>query len=156
MRAILAGAGVAFVAGVIAACSASKMSAAAPVAASPQSAGSMPGDPHTEIDRLSKEIDDELAKAGVATMQQPSCAAAGTCSAVPMAVAPIAQDATCKPAKSDTCDQACTLSTSICTNADRICKLAGDLGGADQYANEKCQSGNESCSRSHERCCGCT
>lgn len=116
----------------------------------------MPPNPRAEIDRLSKEIDDALAQAGLATPQPPACAQAGTCSATPMALAPIANDATCKPASTQTCTQSCTLATSICDNSDRICKIAGELGGADAYANEACERGKEACSAARTRCCGCT
>ncbi|HEY4056069.1 MAG TPA: hypothetical protein VGM39_05645 [Kofleriaceae bacterium] len=157
MRAIVVGTGVALAAGFIAACAANKsapMTAAAPQ--STDAAGAMPGDPHAEIDRLAKQIDDQLPMAGVEPMQTPTCAAQGTCTAMPMAVPPVAEDTTCHPSKSETCGEVCSLSTSICENAEKICTIAVQLGKADAYANEKCQSGNDSCSRSHARCCACT
>ena len=135
----------------------SAMAPAAPASASPAADGTLlPPSPRDEITRLDQEITAQLAQAGLATSQPPACAAAGTCSAAPMAITPIAQDPTCKPGPSETCTQSCTLSTSICDNAGRICALAKELGSADAYANEKCERGNESCKASRERCCGCT
>jgi len=115
----------------------------------------MPNDPHNEIDRLAKEIDDQLANIGVATMTPASCEAMHTCTAVPYDAKPRIEDPTCKPGTTDLCTQSCTLSDSVCTNAGKICKLATQLGGADAYANEKCQSGNDSCKRTRDKCCGC-
>ena len=143
----------------LAACGAPRTTAmgpAAPVSTAPASDGSLPGDPRAEITRLDREITAQLAAAGLATSQPPACAAAGTCSAAPMAITPIAQDPTCKPGPSETCTQSCTLATSICDNAGRICELAKQLGSADAYANETCERGTESCKASRERCCGCT
>jgi hypothetical protein len=62
---------------------------------------------------------------------------------------------TCKPAVSDTCKDSCTLSDSICGNAEKICTLAKQLGAADSYANEKCAKGTDTCKKSQERCCSC-
>lgn len=156
-RPLLIGALVCAAAGGLAGCAAHKSTPApAPAAASPADPGVLPASPREEIDRLAAEIDAALAQAGLAAMQPPACAAAASCSAAPMSVAPIANDPTCKPAQTDTCTQSCTLATSICNNAERICKLAGDLGGADAYANEKCESATSSCSTARARCCGCT
>ena len=61
----------------------------------------------------------------------------------------------CKSGASDTCKDSCTLSTSICKNAERICAIAKQLGERDDYANEKCVKGSGSCKQSKERCCSC-
>jgi hypothetical protein len=119
-------------------------------------ASPMPGDPRTEIDRLSQEIDAALATAGVATSTPASCADSNACTADPYDAMPRGTDPTCKPAANDVCTQSCTLSDSVCENAGKICKLAAQLGGADAYANGKCQSGNDSCKRTREKCCGCS
>jgi hypothetical protein len=140
----------------VVACAGGKMkSAAAPSSGGAEPVSPMPGDPHNEIDRLAKAIDDELANAGVATSTPASCETAHTCNAEPYDVKPRVEDPTCKPASTSVCTQSCTLSDSVCDNAAKICKLATQLGGADAYANEKCQSGNESCKRTREKCCGC-
>lgn len=115
----------------------------------------MPGDRRAEIDQLAKAIDDELATAGVATTTPAACATAHTCSAEPYDVKPRVEDPTCKAPTTDTCTQSCTLSDSVCSNADKICNIAKQLGGADAYANEKCQSANGACKRTREACCGC-
>lgn len=113
----------------------------------------MPGDRRDEIDQLVKAIDDELARGGVATLAPASC---GTeCTPEPYDVRPRVEDPTCKAPTTDTCTQSCTLSDSVCENAGKICNIAKQLGGADAYANEKCQSGNDACKRTREKCCDC-
>ena len=79
----------------------------------------------------------------------------GQVAPIPMGLKPAASDPTCKVGASQTCTDSCNLSDSICKNADRICVLAKELGGADAYANETCDRGNASCKASRERCCGC-
>lgn len=116
----------------------------------------MPGDPRNEIDRLSQEIDAQLANSGVATMTPAACEATHACTAQPYDVTPRVEDSTCKPATTDVCTQSCTLSDSVCDNAGKICNIATQLGGADAYANAKCQSGNDACKRTREKCCGCS
>ena len=71
------------------------------------------------------------------------------------AAAATAQDPTCKPAQTETCNQSCTLKESICTNAGKICSIAADLGGKDQFANETCNRGSASCDAAKKRCCSC-
>ncbi|HSD86743.1 MAG TPA: hypothetical protein VLB44_04485 [Kofleriaceae bacterium] len=63
-------------------------------------------------------------------------------------------DKTCKPAPSETCTSSCKLSDSICTNTDKICKLAGELAGDDDAA-AKCTKATKTCKSSHEKCCSC-
>lgn len=94
---------------------------------------------HSEIERLSAEIDNAIANGKVE----------------PLNVKPLhLEDPTCKPAATDTCNQSCTLSDSVCENADKICKLAEKLPG-DTYAADKCRSATDSCKRTRESCCGC-
>ena len=71
------------------------------------------------------------------------------------AAAATAQDPSCKPAQTETCNQSCTLKTSICANASKICSIASDLGGKDQFANETCNRGSASCEAAKKRCCSC-
>jgi len=162
MRAALAAAFVASWALVVA-CGAAQKSMTSPAASGAEPPSSpatpMPGDRRGEIDALDRAISAELAKLGLATSEPAACAATDACTPEPFAerydMMPRVQDATCKPAASDVCTQSCELSDSVCTNADKICDLAKQMGGADAYANEKCQRGNESCKRTRERCCGC-
>jgi hypothetical protein len=63
--------------------------------------------------------------------------------------------ATCPAPKTDTCTQSCTLKTSICGNAAKICTLASELGGNDAFANETCNRGLASCESAKKRCCTC-
>ncbi|MBA3456247.1 MAG: hypothetical protein H0T42_24315 [Deltaproteobacteria bacterium] len=114
--------------------------------------------PRDEIETLDREIEAQLTSMGVRPTPPATCAADASCAQVspqPMSVVPAAADPTCKPAASDTCKDSCTLSDSICKNADRICVLAQQLGGTDAYANETCDRGNTSCKAARERCCSC-
>jgi hypothetical protein len=96
-------------------------------------------DSHGEIDRLASEIDTALANGKVE----------------PLNVKPLhLDDQSCKPAATDACTQSCTLSDSVCENADKICKLADKLPG-DTWASQKCQSATDSCKHTHEACCSC-
>lgn len=136
------------------------------VSAEPTSAGATPSAvlqtdaPRSEIDELDRRIDADLAKLRIARPPAPanSCVsppcdpqtmstAAGAANAPP--------EASCKPGRSDTCRDTCTLKDSICKSAGRICEIASQLGGNDSYANEKCASSSASCSAAKERCCGC-
>lgn len=144
------------------ACGASKRSGMAPATMAPSSdaAGVAPGGmaPRDEIQALDREIEASLTSMGVRPTPPAACAANASCAeVVPQAlgVKPAAEDPTCKPGVSDRCKDSCTLSDSICKNADRICVLAQQLGGTDAYANETCARGNESCKASRERCCAC-
>ena len=156
-RGVLAGACCALVI----ACGASKstMSPAAPAAMAPSTGGPANGmAPREEIQALDREIEAQLTSMGVRPPPPPPCVANASCAQVipqALAIQPAAEDPTCKPGPSDTCKDSCTLSDTICKNADRICVLAQQLGGADAYANETCVRGNESCKTSRERCCAC-
>lgn len=65
-------------------------------------------------------------------------------------------DATCPAAASDPppCHDACTLATSICDNAESICRLAGELAG-DAWAAGKCADAAAVCRAATARCCDC-
>jgi len=130
----------------------------APKASAPTPAAMAPmelGDRHAEIDALDREIADALARGHVTPQVTSSCrgATCATAMSEPFAV-PAATDATCHPAASDRCNDACTISTSICTNQQRICELAAQLAGDDWAAN-KCTSARASCQAARESCCHC-
>jgi len=144
------------------ACAASKQ-AASPAVAPNSGGGAEPGSQNgmaalDEIRALDQEIEAQLTGMGVKPTPRADCAADGSCgrsTPVAMSVPLVVDDPTCKPAASDTCQDSCKLSDSICKSADRICVLAKEIGGADAYANETCTRGNASCKASRERCCGC-
>jgi len=60
-----------------------------------------------------------------------------------------------RPSAPPTCQDTCTIKASICDNAAKICRLAGELGG-DEWADEKCDSGKVSCSEAKESCKQCS
>ena len=115
----------------------------------------------TELERLDLEITAEMQKLAEPRPAPPVGACVENC-AQPMATqaqtakqATQTDDATCKPAKTETCTESCTLKGSICTNAGKICTIAADLGGTDAYANEVCNRGLASCEAAKKRCCSC-
>lgn len=117
--------------------------------------------PRAELERLDQEITAEMQKLAEPRPAPPVGACAENC-AQPMATqasqakqATQNDAATCKPAQTETCTQSCTLKTSICTNASKICSIAADLGGNDAYANEVCNRGLASCEAAQKRCCSC-
>lgn len=130
-----------------------------PVMATDAAPGPVAAGPRSELDELSRQIDADLATLGLS----PQAAPANACIQPPCDAAALSTsgavshtgDPSCKPAPSETCQSSCKLSDSICSNAGRICKIAGDLGGADAYANGKCASGKASCDAARGRCCGC-
>jgi hypothetical protein len=63
---------------------------------------------------------------------------------------------TCEQPKgqSDNCKQSCTLKTSICENAKKICDIAGEMAG-DEWAAQKCADGNATCDAARKKCCEC-
>lgn len=116
---------------------------------------------HDEIERLYGEIRNELAANNLPPPPDPAC---GACTgaadmAVEAGVTPLkANDnpsATCKPGASEACHDSCTLSDSICGNAEKICTIAKQLGDHDDFANDKCAHGAEACTQSQKRCCSC-
>ena len=111
----------------------------------------LPGSPHDEINQLEQKITIDRSALQLAEpiesdwQQQP---------ATPMGATPAQQDPKCRPAKNDTCTTSCTLSDSICGNANRICELAKSLPG-DNWALNKCAKANTTCEQSRTKCCGC-
>jgi len=143
--------------GALIACGASKQKAPMPMAAETSPAGGSPqempgGDPKSEIEKLSAEVDAKRAELG---LDEPAPMAAGAPPASPMASIPLSTDATCKPAKTDRCQSSCKISDSICTNASRICELAKDLAVDGAWAAKKCARANQTCEAAHESCCSC-
>jgi len=65
-------------------------------------------------------------------------------------------DAMCtKPVpKTPRCTDVCKLGTSICGNADKICKIAAGIPD-DAWAQQTCTESRAACGRSTKRCCGC-
>jgi len=113
-----------------------------------------PGDPRAEIDALDHEITAELARAQISP--PPATCSGATCASQmsePFST-PTPGDPTCHPAASDHCSDACTLSTSICNNQQRICELARQLPG-DDWAAGTCTRARTSCQAAHDACCGC-
>ncbi len=138
-----------------ASCGASKRPAMAPASSAttmPAGAdsGVMPGDPKQEIERLFAELEQKRTELDLPE-PKPAPASEG---ATPMSVTPLSTDATCKPAKTERCASSCTFSDSICTNAEKICKLAGQLAG-DPWAADKCSRAKQTCATAHTSCCGC-
>jgi hypothetical protein len=142
----------------LASCGAKKapMSAASPSEASSAGGGAapaiMPGTPQAEIDQLFGEVEQRRIE-----LQLPEPKAASPDSPIsPLsAPPPLSTDATCKPAKTERCSSSCTMSDSICTNAERICKLASELVG-DSWAADKCSRSKQTCDAAHTSCCSCT
>jgi hypothetical protein len=111
----------------------------------------MPESSRAQIEDLEKLIDaDRLSL----QLDEPAPASLTGAPTQPMSVKPSSQDPTCKPAPTDTCKSSCTLSDSICGNADKICKLAQDMAG-DTWALNKCAKANKTCEQSRTKCCGC-
>jgi hypothetical protein len=113
------------------------------------------GEPHATIDALDRQIDDDLARAHVAPPAAAMCTGASCATAMSQPFAtPAIGDAQCRPATTDKCTDACTLSTSICTNQQKICHLASQLAGDDWAAN-KCERARASCQAARDGCCSC-
>lgn len=122
------------------------------------------GSQHDKIARLYDEIERQLSANGMdlpsapACMEQDqNCARASTDAQV-MGVKPLVPgggDHQCKRSEADTCHDVCTLSDSICSNAEKICDIAKELGDQDGFANEKCARGTSACKASQQRCCSC-
>ena len=128
--------------------SAHRQSAVQPAAAPPGQTMPAGGDPRSQIEQLSQQID----------AQRQQMALAPSAHATSMSSAPIAplstEDATCKPAPTQTCTDSCRLSDSICDSAKKICDLAKGMPG-DAWADGKCNDAKQTCSDAHTKCCGC-
>ena len=130
---------------------------AMPAPTSADAGGMAQADRHQEIENFDREISDEMAKLGLTRPPAPPATCTSDCA---QAMSTAAQGTTqetadCKPAKSTTCTESCTLKGSICENAGRICNIAAQLGGGDAWANDKCNSGTASCDAAKKRCCEC-
>jgi len=137
-----------------------QMVSAPPQAGGADAGATMPGGSpeHAEIAQLDQAITDELTRRGLAVPADATCGPSCDMAAIAMDTKPVTADPrmqSCKPGASDTCQDSCTLSDSICKNADRICTIAHQLGDRDAYANDKCVRGSQSCQASKQRCCSC-
>jgi hypothetical protein len=131
-----------------------------PAAQAPESTGAaapatdsspLPGSPHDQINQLEEQITIDRTKLELA---EPAAADVAGTQAQPMGALPAIEDPKCKPAQNDTCKASCTLSDSICGNANKICEIAKSLVG-DDWARNKCAKANTTCEQSHTKCCGC-
>ena len=55
----------------------------------------------------------------------------------------------------EVCQDTCSLKDAICDNAEKICRIANDLGN-DSWAEGKCESAKASCKEATTKCCECT
>lgn len=85
---------------------------------------------------------------GAAQVEAPDAATAAQMAATPFADLRI----NCDHTPSERCQDVCTLSASICDNAESICDLAAQLPG-DAWAAERCGAAKAACQRATERCC---
>ena len=122
----------------------------APMATSPESIlGPSVTEAHQEIDTLMKNIDDELAANGQQAIDVDRATASTMSSQDLQRRCDVADAAT------GTCGDICVLGTSVCSNALRICDLAGELPG-DDWAAKRCNAASASCSIARSRCCSCS
>ena len=139
-------------------CGGSKMAARAPSTTAekaPAEAGGapfiVPASPHDEIEKLEAEI---TASRTQLKLEEPTEQAIQSAPVLPLGALPSTQDPKCHPAQNDTCKTSCTLSDSICSNADKICNLATTMPN-DNWAMNKCAKANTTCEASKSKCCGC-
>jgi hypothetical protein len=138
----------------LASCAAGAKKSAAPASheAAPSSAGAtLSADPRQQIRDLEDQI---IAARTELKLEDPGEGPLPGVSAEPMGAQPYSANPSCRPAASDTCKTSCTLSDSICGNADKICRIAQDLAG-DAWATNKCAKANKTCESSRTKCCGC-
>ena len=127
---------------------------AAPAEAAPAEAGSpgvLPDSQRDEITKLEAQIDADRTKLLIPELAPTDYARTA---AEPMGTPVPTQDPKCRPGKSETCTTSCTLSDSICGNAEKICKLAVEVN--DDWARGKCAKANQTCEASRTKCCGCS
>jgi len=108
----------------------------------------LPPDVHEQITKLEVDIDKDRA-----AMHLGEPAPKAGRSADPFYGQP-ETDPLCKPAQTDACGTSCTLSASICRNAEKICTTAHDLPN-DDWATQRCARANAICEAAHAQCCGC-
>lgn len=114
-------------------------------------ASPMPASPREQIEQLDAAIE---ASRTELQLDAPTESQIQSAPAQPMGAMPSSDDPKCRPAKTETCTTSCTLSDSICSNADKICNLAKDMVG-DAWAANKCAKANTTCEASRAKCCGC-
>jgi len=110
----------------------------------------LPASKKQQIEQLEAAIAADRTKLELAEPAEPDYM--GT-SAEPMGTTPAIDNPSCKPAKTDKCTTSCTLSNSICTNADSICRIAVDLN--DDWSRGRCAKANKTCEGARDKCCGC-
>jgi hypothetical protein len=137
----------------IVACAAAPQKSAAPATAAPEptTGAMMPDDPRKQIQDMYDKITSDRT---VLSLAEPDDEMVQGAPAQPMGALPSTNDPKCRPAPTDTCKTSCTLSDSICSNADKICRLAQDMAG-DGWAQNKCAKANKTCEASRTKCCGC-
>ena len=108
------------------------------------------GGAHGQIEQLEAEIAASRTQLELAEPTDPELQGVP---AEPLSKPPALQDPQCKPAKTETCTTSCTLSDSICGNAEKICKLAVQIN--DDWARGRCAKANKTCEASRTKCCGC-
>ncbi|HEY5952224.1 MAG TPA: hypothetical protein VIV40_42290 [Kofleriaceae bacterium] len=115
-----------------------------------QDASLLPASKRDQILELERKIDADRTTLALAEPAQTDYA---NTAAEPMGTKPATQNPTCRPAKTETCTSSCTLSDSICKNADSICRLAIEMN--DDWARGRCAKANKTCEGSRTKCCGC-
>ncbi|HUJ63657.1 MAG TPA: hypothetical protein VLX92_34395 [Kofleriaceae bacterium] len=112
----------------------------------PTSGMAPPPDGHARIEQLEHDIAAERDKLGLAAHVETA----------PPPVSPMATNvvATCARSESDRCHDTCTMSDTICKNADEICKIASGLPG-DTWAADKCSTNRATCQDAQKACCDC-
>ncbi len=116
-----------------------------------------PGDVRSELQARDLAITADMEKLAEPRPSPPVAACVENCADQMSRAANAATqaDPTCKPGAGEACATSCTLKESICKNAGKICSIAADLGGKDQFANETCNRGSASCESAQKRCCSC-
>ena len=104
----------------------------------------------SEISRLSAEIRDLRLQGGLEA--EPLVSEATEVES--MSVEEIQSSADHAEPKSQVCIATCTIETSICKNAQSICRLADNIPD-NQWAAEKCSSGKASCKEATQQCADC-
>jgi len=142
-------------AAVVVACGGAQPKTVAAPSQQSRPAGDPSADPRAQIEVLDQQIADELARAQLPRASA-TCTGAACAQAMSQPFAtPTTEDPQCHPASSPRCSDACTLSSSICKNQEKICELARQLA-ADDWAAGKCETARASCRTAHEHCCSCT
>lgn len=136
---------------VVIACAAGGRAKTAAPESTAGAASPMPESPREQIEQLEAQIEASRTELGLEAPTEPQIQSAPT---QPMGAMPSSDDPKCRPAKTETCTTSCTLSDSICGNADKICNLAKGMAG-DTWAAGKCAKANTTCEASRTKCCGC-